>query len=581
MNRLFRLRFGVTAVFAMALLAVVAVACGETSQDTFSGEAGFQGEQVSDDAGLGISGPAGPQGPAGGFGAGEERRAVGGGDSSFAAQPTSTPAAASPPSVPPAPDRPDIEFDLGDGGASNDILNPSPPQSPVGQQQPQIGSERIIVRNVDMSIEVTSPASAIEDISALATREGGWVVSTQSVEVHRGAVDIRIPADRLDQVLAELRSLASNVVSEISTSQDFTEEFTDTSARIRTLQDTVDALRELFSRADEIEDALMIQQEITRIQSDIEAMQARINFLSQSAAFSLIRLTVLALPQSVDIDAGEDKLAAVGRSVRFRAEFTPPEGIDNFFIEWDFGDGTGRQVVTGVAPVNTEGRVISAPVVHTYRDEVDSPYIVKVKLTATGESGAAEGEDVMVVTVNRVPPIEVFAGDNRITDAGEEVTLRGSFTRPDGVDSLTYTWDFGDGSAPMTVDAEPGATTAEIKHTYANSRPQSYNVVLTVKGDTPSGSTEGTGNMQVFVEEPESLTAGGFSPGDSGRSAFRTLSSIGAGLGTAAIWIGVLSPLWIAIAAVGYFVYRNRQRNLARRTSETLSASARQQSTEV
>ncbi|MDA0231966.1 MAG: DUF4349 domain-containing protein [Chloroflexi bacterium] len=432
------------------------------------------------------------------------------------------------------------------------------------------------MRNVDMTIEAPSVAEVIDEIGRLTTQSGGWVVRTQNIEVHRGAIDIRDPADRLDETLARVRQLASKVTSEISTSQDFTEEFTDTTARIRTQQDTVDALRALFNRAEKIEDALAIQREITRIQSDIESKQARVNFLSESAAFSLVRITVMALPQEMEIIAGDDILAAAGRPVRFRAEFTPPEGIDDFRISWDFGDGTSRQVVTGVAPVNVEGRVISAPVVHVYSDDTDSPFIVRVEVTGLGESGAAEGEDVIVVTVNRVPPIEVFAGENRTVKAGDVVKLRGSFTRPEGVENLRFTWDLGDGSAPVAIDADPGTTIAEIEHRFANSRPQSYNVVLTVRGETAAGTTEGVGVMQVRVEQPESLTAGGFAPGDTGKSAVRTLSTIGSGIATAAIWIGVLSPLWLLAGGGAFLVYRSRRANINPRTSQKLASERRE-----
>ncbi len=552
-----RLRFLV--MLALTAMAATAVACGGASEDAaFDSSSqdtspGFRADSESDTNLLGLPGGSGPAGAAGPSGR-------------PAAQATGTPA---PPQTVVAA-RPQREDD-GKLSDTSDSNNSSPPLSPLDEQVVQISSNRIIVRNVDMSIEVTDTAAAVEEISALAVQQGGWTVRTQNIEVHRGSVDIRVPSDRLDDVLRTLRNIASNVVTEISTSQDFTEEFTDTNARVQTLQDTVDALRALFIRAEKIEDALTIQKEITRVQSDIESMQARINFLSESAAFSLIRISVLALPQQMIVTAGEDKLAAVGRSVRFRAEFTPPEGIENFFIEWDFGDGTSRQVVTGVAPLNVDGRVISAPVVHGYNDDIDSPYIVKVRVSGTGESGAAEGEDVMVVTVNRVPPIEVFAGENRVVDEGEELTLRGTFTRPDGVESLRYTWDFGDSTAPVTVDADPDATAAEITHKYANSRSQNYNVILTVNGETPAGSTEGTGTLQVRVEEPESLTAGGFAPGDNGRTAFRALSSIGTGLLTVGIWLGVLSPIWLIAGGFALVLYRSRNRNIRRRSSERMT----------
>lgn len=564
MTRIRNIKLSAIAIMLLAAVSVVAIACSADTENSTDSGFGLTQEQAGD-----------PRGDPGSDSSGSVFDSGFGGRNPAAATavPRATPSPP-PPSIPGS--GPGIEED---GDFSPDSGNPSPSESPLEQQVAQVSSNRVIIRIVDMSIETTEIASTIEQIGNIATREGGWAVRTQNVEVHRGSIDIRVPADRLDSVLVELRNLAENVVSEVSTSQDFTEEFTDTTSRIQTLQDTVDALRALFTRADEIEDALEIQREITRIQSDIEAMQARINFLSESAAFSLVRISVLALPQEMVIDAGPDKLAAVGRTVRFRAEFTPPEGIENFNIEWDFGDGSRKQVVSAVAPVDVEGRVISAPVVHTYSDEEDSPYIVKVIVTGTGESGAAEGEDVQVVTVNRVAPIEVFAGDNRVVESGEEINLRASFTRPDGVESLEYTWDFGDGSAPVTVDAPADATVAEIKHTYANSRPQSYNVAITVKGETPSGSTEGTGSLQILVEEPEGIAPSGFTPGESAKSATRALSAIAAGIGTAAIWIGILSPIWIVIGIIAYVLYRNNERNRNRRTSQRLAVEARQQET--
>jgi hypothetical protein len=466
-------------MFLMATVAITAVACGsngddaasETSKGDQSGAA-FSTELRDDSVTRnGIA-------PAGGFGFPPTAGAT-----ATPAPPRPAPTSVSGPAgFPGSPGFDEESNSVGD----TDL--PALPQEPLEQPQTQVGQQRIIVRNVNMTIEAEDIASAIDQIGRLATQTGGWIVSTQNNAAHRGSIDIRVPADRLDETLTSLRDIASKVTFESSSSQDFTEEFTDTTARIQTLQDTVDALRVLFERAVEIEDALNIQREITRVQSDIEAKQARINFLSESAAFSLVRVEVLALPQEMVIDAGEDMLAAVGRVIRFRAEFTPPEGVEDFWIVWDFGDGSEKRSVNTVSPVDESGRVISAPVLHVYGDDTDSPYIVSVEVTGTGESGAAEGEDVLVVTVNRVPPIEVFAGDNQTVDEGDNVKLRGSFTRPEGVENLTYTWDFGDGSSPVTVDADPNTTLAEIEHRFANSRPQPYNVVLTVEGETSVGT---------------------------------------------------------------------------------------------
>ena len=53
---------------------------------------------------------------------------------------------------------------------------------------------------------------------------------------------------------------------------------------------------------------------------------------------------------------------------------------------------------------------------------------------------------------------------------------------------------------------------------------------------------------------------GGWSAGDTGRSAIRALSAVGAVLAQAAIWIGIFSPVWIVILVVGFFVRRRMWR---------------------
>ena len=53
---------------------------------------------------------------------------------------------------------------------------------------------------------------------------------------------------------------------------------------------------------------------------------------------------------------------------------------------------------------------------------------------------------------------------------------------------------------------------------------------------------------------------GGWSAGETGRTAIRALSAVGAVLAQAAIWIGIFSPVWIVILVVGFFVRRRMRR---------------------
>ena len=81
-----------------------------------------------------------------------------------------------------------------------------------------------------------------------------------------------------------------------------------------------------------------------------------------------------------------------------------------------------------------------------------------------------------------------------------------------------------------------------------------------ITGKTDAGDIRASDRIEVFVTEKEGLVIGGWSAGDTGRSAVRALSAVGAVLAQAAIWIGTFSPVWIVILVVGFFVRRRMRR---------------------
>jgi len=420
--------------------------------------------------------------------------------------------------------------------------------------------ERVIVRTVDAEIRVLAVQQAIEDISTIATGFGGWVVSTEQNEKHRGAISVRVPADRLDEARSDIRALAAEVESERVTSQDFTEEYTDTGARVRNLESTEAALLKLFDRAFAVEDAIKVQTELTKVQDEMERLTGRLKLLEQTSAYSLVNVRLQAVPAEMPVDAGEDKTIAVGRWTQFRATLVPPEGIEDFVVTWDFGDGSPLTTVTRTASTLEEGTRITAPASHVYEDDTDSPFIVSVEIEGSGEAGLSEGSATLIATVSEIPVIEVFAGDSITVEEGEEVEFSGSFTRPEGLDELTFEWDFGDGSTPAEGTLGPGVTIAAATHVYPNHRPQSFAVTLKVEGETEAGTAEGSSTVHVYVQEGEGLVIGGWAPGDTLHSATRALASLAAVAVRVLIWMGILSPIWVPAGIIVFWLLRRRRR---------------------
>ncbi len=431
----------------------------------------------------------------------------------------------------------------------------------VSPQQPAqlVSQRRIIIRTVNMSIVVDQIQAAIDDIARIADEVGGWMVSSDRSLKHAGSVSVRVPASDLDSVVETLRQLAYDVESEISTSQDVTDEYFDLQSRLKNQLATEAALIRLLDRAENVEHALAVQRELSSVQENVERLLGRIKLLEETSAYSLITVSLKLAPVDMTIDAGPDQSVAVHTPARFRATFRPPEGIDGYEINWDFGDGFEPVFISRTAPTTEEGQRITATVTHTYDDPKDSPFIVQVRISGFGESGVAEGEDTLIVSVSEIPVIEVYAGDEMEVTQNEDVVFTGSFTRHVGLTNVRYSWDFGDGS-PVFEGEVPEGTRVAMTHSYANFRPDPYRARLTIIADSAVGEVSASQNIYVFVKEELGLIVGGFDVGDTAKTAVRMLSLALSGLTVVAIWVAIFGIIWIPLAVVVVIIIRRNRR---------------------
>lgn len=426
---------------------------------------------------------------------------------------------------------------------------------------------RIIVRTVDLEISVADVSSSVEGIAEISKSFGGWTVSSKKSERHSGQISIRVPVDSLGEVLGAIRKLASNVELEIVRSEDVTDEYVDTEARLNNLEATEKALIRLFESALSIEDTLAVQKELTKIQGDIESLQGTIKLLERTAAYSLVNVVLRLVPIDMPVDAGEDKSASVNEIVRFRAIFEPPSDVEEFDYTWTFGDGSPPVFGTQTVATLDNHKRITATVGHQYMDDRDSPFIAELEIRGSGQSGLTEGTDKQIVTVTNVPSIEVFAGESRTVEEGQILELAGSFTRPEGLTDVVFEWDFGDGSQGFQKNASTGDTRATATHKYLDHRPFPYIVTLTVSGVAESGNIQGVGEVSVWVQKAPGWLVSDWSGSRAAKTAIRTLSYLLTGAGTFMIWLLIFSPVLGGTGAAAYVVVRiaRRRRHSTRR----------------
>ena len=166
--------------------------------------------------------------------------------------------------------------------------------------------------------------------------------------------------------------------------------------------------------------------------------------------------------------------------------------------------------------------------------------------------------------MSHVPTIEVFAGEDRTVEEGDEADYSASFTRPAELWDYQYQWDFGDGSPTVTGNPEEGSTRVETTHRFSDYRPAAYTAKLTVSAMSDAGQVSGSDSLSVQVTESEGFTIGAWNAGGTAKSAVRALSAVAWAALTVLIWVGIFSPVILVIAGITYLVNRRGRPALSR-----------------
>ena len=163
--------------------------------------------------------------------------------------------------------------------------------------------ERMVIQNASLSIAVDDPEVSMERISTLAQELNGYVVSAYmyqttlegGVKVPQASISIRIPAERLDEVIQTIKAETTQpVISENINSQDVTAEYVDLSSRLTNLEATEKQLQQIMDEAVKTEDVLAVYSQLTYIREQIEVIKGQMKYYEESARLSMVSVELVA-----------------------------------------------------------------------------------------------------------------------------------------------------------------------------------------------------------------------------------------------------------------------------------------------
>ncbi|MCK4368846.1 MAG: DUF4349 domain-containing protein [Dehalococcoidales bacterium] len=155
--------------------------------------------------------------------------------------------------------------------------------------------ERMIVRTGEMSMVVEDVTQACDDIARLAVGYDGYTVSSQiwgEDEDIRGQISIRVPAEKFELALTELRNLAVRVESESTRSEDITEEYVDLQSRLNNAEATEQQYLALLEKTEDVDDILKIYERLSWVRQEIEQIKGRMQYLERTTSMSLIEVSL-------------------------------------------------------------------------------------------------------------------------------------------------------------------------------------------------------------------------------------------------------------------------------------------------
>lgn len=176
--------------------------------------------------------------------------------------------------------------------------------------------DRQIIRTATIELTVDDVPGAVQRIEIAAAAAGGFVAGSsitieqqpppddpeEAQEIRqRGTITIRVPAQSYATVMSTLRGIVDDprdITSLTEDTSEVTEEYSDLQSRLRNLEATEAQYLELLSRAESINDVLLVQDRLNSVRLEIEQVQGRIQLLDDLTSMATVT-AFLTLPPLV------------------------------------------------------------------------------------------------------------------------------------------------------------------------------------------------------------------------------------------------------------------------------------------
>lgn len=159
--------------------------------------------------------------------------------------------------------------------------------------------EMKIIKSGNLYVQTKDYDVFLSDIDAKLREIGGFIESnnTEVYQVYEdeklmhGNLKIRVPQESFNDTVSYLEQ-TSDVRNKNISEQDVTKEYYEKDNKVKNLEVQEQHLRDLFQKATTVEEMLLIENELNRVRTDIDALNISLSDIDDRAAMSTITLDV-------------------------------------------------------------------------------------------------------------------------------------------------------------------------------------------------------------------------------------------------------------------------------------------------
>ena len=156
-------------------------------------------------------------------------------------------------------------------------------------------SDKKLILTARMNVETKNLDELLAALNSTISKYGAYVqsstVNTSGNSTRQYDATIRIPSDKYNEFLADLKN-TGNVSYYTEETKDVTDSYTDIEARLKSLKAQEEKVLEFYSRAESLEDLMLVENRLSEIRYEIEYYEAQIKNYDLLIAYSTLTLHV-------------------------------------------------------------------------------------------------------------------------------------------------------------------------------------------------------------------------------------------------------------------------------------------------